>query len=145
MEKDSKLKGYYDAIICSEVIEHLKNWQNAIYILRGRLNKEGKIIFTTQSGKRYPHHIEIGHIKHFEPEEITNQLIKANFDVVVAKKIGWPFMNVKNFLVSRFLRVSNLKKEKVSIPQKAVYGIFYYLYLLSILPGPQIIVIAKQK
>lgn len=145
LEKDKKLVGNYDLIVCSEVIEHLTNWRNVITILRGRVKKGGKVIMTTQSGKRYPHHLEIGHLRHFDPKEIEYELEQAGFEVVSAKKIGWPFMNLKNFLVSHFLKIKTLKQEKLSVIQKLGFNLFYYLYLFSPFPGPQVIVIAKQK
>jgi SAM-dependent methyltransferase len=145
LEKDKEIKGKYDAVVCSEVIEHLHNWKNALHVLKGHVNKGGKVIITTQSGKRYPHHLEIGHIQHFEPKEIGDVLRKDGFTVTVEKKFGWPFMTVKNIIVSNVLKGSAPKTGEISPLQKLVLNIFYYLYLISPFPGPQILVVAVQE
>ena len=144
LEKDKEIKGSYDAIVCSEVIEHLHNWKNALHVLKGRVKKGGKVIITTQSGKRYPHHLEIGHIQHFEPKEIGDVLRKDGFTVTIEEKFGWPFMNLKNEIVTNILKGSAPKTGEVSLIQKIVLQIFYYLYLISPFPGPQILVVAEQ-
>ena len=146
LEKVTKLNGKYDVIVCSEVIEHLKNWENAIYAFKGCVNKNGIVIITTQSGKIYPHHAQLGHIQHFEPEDITKELKKAGFHILIKKTIGWPFMNLKNHLASSpVMRGALLSKDrKIAILQKTSLRIFYYLFLLSPFPGPQILIIAEK-
>mgnify|MGYP001594952259 CR=1 FL=1 len=146
LERVIKLDGKYDVVVCSEVIEHLKNWENAIYALKGCVNKNGIVIITTQSGKIYPHHAQLGHIQHFEPENIANQLKKAGFNILVKRTFGWPFMNLKNHLASNSLTRGALlsKNKKMAILQKVSLRIFYYLFLLSPFPGPQIIITAKK-
>ena len=146
LEKVIKLKGIYDVIVCSEVIEHLKNWENAISAIKGCVNKEGLVIITTQSGKIYPHHIQLGHIQHFEPEDIAKELKKAGFYIVIKKKLGWPFMNIKNHLASNSIMRNALllKEDKIAILQKIALRIFYYLFLLSPFHGPEIFIVAKK-
>ena len=146
LEKVTKLNGKYDVIVCSEVIEHLKNWGNAIYALKGCVNKNGIVIITTQSGKIYPHHTQLGHIQHFEPEDIAKELKKAGFYLLVEKKLGWPFMNIKNHLASNSITRGALllKDKKIAVLQKIGLRIFYYLFLLSPFPGPQILIIAEK-
>lgn len=140
--------GYYDAVICSEVIEHLKNWEHTFELLN-KLTKEGskaKVIITTQSGKKYPHHVSIGHIQHFEPKEIASKLKENSFNVTYANKLGWPFMNIKNLMVTHLLGGNTLKSGKISLIQKIGLRIFYPLYKISLKGfGPQIVVIAERK
>jgi 2-polyprenyl-3-methyl-5-hydroxy-6-metoxy-1,4-benzoquinol methylase len=140
--------GHYDAIVCSEVIEHLKNWQNVFKLLKN-LTKEksrARVIITTQSGKKYPHHVSIGHIQHFEPKEIVSKLEENSFNVIYANKLGWPFMNIKNLMVTHLLGGNTLESGKISLIQKIGLRVFYYLYKISLKGfGPQIVVIAERK
>ena len=53
-------------------------------------------------------------------------------------------MTLKNIIVSNVLKGSAPKTGEISAVQKLVLNIFYYLYLLSPFPGPQIIVVAEQ-
>lgn len=146
LEKAIKLKGKYDAVVCSEVIEHLKNWGQSIHAFGTCVNTNGIVIITTQTGKIYPHHVQLGHLQHFDPNDIADELKKAGFKILIKKTIGWPFMNLKNHLASNpLMRGALLSKDrKIAILQKASLKIFYYLFLLSPFPGPQIIIVAKK-
>jgi len=145
LEKENSLSGNYDAVICSEVIEHLKNWPIALKIMGQLTRKGGRAIVTTQAGKRYPHHLAIGHLQHFDPKDIEREMIKAGFKIESSKRLGWPFMNLKNLLVTYFLKGDSYKDGRISRFQKLGFNIFYYLYHLSIgNGGPQIVIVAKK-
>lgn len=145
LEKDSEIKETFDAVICSEVIEHLKNWQNAIKVIGKATKKGGKAIVTTQAGKRYPHHLAIGHLQHFEPKEINKTLKQSGFKILRSERIGWPFMNLKNILVTNFMKDSSYKAGNISSTQKLGLKLFYYLYHFNLgNSGPQIIIVAKK-
>ncbi len=146
LEKKNSIAGNYDAVICSEVIEHLKNWPNAISIMGQLTKKGGMAIVTTQAGKRYPHHLAIGHLQHFDPKDIEKELIKSGFKIKSSQRLGWPFMNIKNLLVTYLMKESSYKSGNISSFQKLGLDIFYYLYHLSVgNAGPQIVIVAEKK
>ncbi|OGK21576.1 hypothetical protein A3C23_01695 [Candidatus Roizmanbacteria bacterium RIFCSPHIGHO2_02_FULL_37_13b] len=145
LEQDAKLPGVYDAVICSEVIEHLHNWKNVFLLINSITKKNSKVIITTPSGKINPHQIRLGHIQHFELNEIANILRKYNFKIIKAEKIGWPFMNIKDWLITLFLSGDSTKLNNVTFSKKIVLNIFYILYQLTWTDkGPQIIIIAEK-
>ncbi len=140
-------KNKYDVVVCSEVIEHVKNWKLLINNLKEFLNPGGIIILSTQSGKRYDHHKELGHLKHFSAHEISEQMEKCDIKILKAYNCGWPFMNLKNILVNLpFLKVREniMRSGKQSIFNKIQFRMFDIAYMLSSrTKGPQIIVVAR--
>jgi len=142
LEKARSISGKYDAIVCSEVIEHLENWKNVFTII-SRISKKGTIVvLTTQSGRIYPHNKKMGHLKHFTIDEITEELTKEGFQIVQANYSGWPFMNIKNIMITYILRNADYGKNYVYPFLGLSLKVFYLLYRLSNTGlGPQILVV----
>jgi 2-polyprenyl-3-methyl-5-hydroxy-6-metoxy-1,4-benzoquinol methylase len=144
----SKYRNTYDLVINSEVIEHLNNWKNGIYNLCNLTNISGYLIITTQSGKIYAHHKTLGHLKHFRKEEIEKELVKNNFIIVESYYAGWPFMNIKNWLLNYSIlgmKKNVLKETEPNIFNKIIYKIFDFLYKISSKQhGPQIFILARK-
>lgn len=136
----------YDVVVCSEVIEHVKNWRLLLNNLKEFLKPDGIIILSTQSGMRHGHHRELGHLKHFATQEISKEMEKHGLRILNAYNCGWPFMNLKNILVNLpFLRVREnmMRSSKQSILNKTQFKVFDLAYMLSShTKGPQIFVIA---
>ena len=106
-------------------------------------------MLTTQSGKRYKHHLTLGHIKHFTIEELKEELENSRFKVIKAYYCGWPFMNFKNVLTNTFyknIEQSLLKAKKQNLFNRFVFKIFRFLYNISKkTKGPQIFILAKKE
>lgn len=137
----------YDVVVCSEVIEHVKNWRLLLNNLKELLKPDGIIILSTQSGKRYDHHKELGHLKHFSTQEISEEMDKNGLRTLMAYNCGWPFMNLKNILVNLpFLKVREniMRSTKQSIVSKIQFRLFDLAYMFSSRSrGPQLFVVAK--
>jgi len=138
----------FRVVVCSEVIEHVKNWENAVEILADLTEKGGYVIITTQAGKKHKHHRELGHLKHFKKEEIEDLFRKKGMIIVKSDYSGWPFMNLKNYLVSIFyksIESSLFRSKKQSTLNKISFRIFGFLYAISSKKhGPQIFILAKK-
>jgi cyclopropane fatty-acyl-phospholipid synthase-like methyltransferase len=142
LNKSVQINEKFDVIIISELVEHLSNWKLIFTQLYGLLNNNGIVIVTTQSGKMYFHHKKVGHLQHFTKSEISNEFKVAGFKVYKAINIGWPFMDIKNILASRYLEKYD---GKVRFIDKSLMKLFYYLYKISSKErGPQLIVVAKR-
>jgi 2-polyprenyl-3-methyl-5-hydroxy-6-metoxy-1,4-benzoquinol methylase len=138
----------FDMVVCCEVIEHLRNWQNAVTTLSKLVAKDGYIIVTTQSGKIYRHHKTLGHLKHFRKEEIEKELTNNGMCIMESHYSGFPFMNLKNILAHIFykkIEKNLLKSEKQSGLNKVAFKIFGFLYAISSKKhGPQIFILARK-
>lgn len=146
LTKPSYLPGKYDAVVCSEVIEHLERTRYTFDLIASLCKKNGKAIITVPSGKIYPHHRKLGHYQHFEPENITVELNNRDFKVLVSRKLGYPFMNLKNILLTYVLQDRDYSHNQISLIHQFGLKIFYYLYKYSFKgAGPQLVVVAKKK
>lgn len=137
----------YDMVISAEVIEHLSNWKKALKTISQMVKRGGYVMVTTQAGKRYRHHKQIGHLKHFRKEEITHELKKNGIKILESRYLGWPFMNVKNILVNIAYKDINSLSEnkKQNLVNRAVYKVFKVLYdVSSHKRGPQIFILGKK-
>jgi SAM-dependent methyltransferase len=143
----SDLKREFDVAIWSEVIEHLEDWRLAVESICGLVRPGGRVIITTQAGKRYPHHLALGHLRHFDKRDIEGELRNQNFSIVESTYCGWPFMNLKNELVTLVggndEGLQSLEKE--TLPRRIVFRAFRVLYAMSSRSrGPQIFIVAQR-
>jgi SAM-dependent methyltransferase len=120
-----KLKEKFDIILCSEVLEHIKNYQKVISNLTKLLEKDGKIIITVPKISKYSKNIEnykrFGHVyPGFTEENLKETLIKNNLKILEIKFYSHPF--------TRF--ALSLNERLYAYP--ILLGLFFYpLYFLS--------------
>lgn len=148
LNEDSRFNNKFDMVICCEVIEHVKDWKNAIKGISNLVDTSGYVIVTTQAGKMHKHHKALSHLKHFKKEEIENELTKNGIKILKSYYSGWPFMNLKNYLISIFynsIENSLFKSQKQSTMNKIAFKIFKFLYAISSKKyGPQIFILGKK-
>jgi 2-polyprenyl-3-methyl-5-hydroxy-6-metoxy-1,4-benzoquinol methylase len=143
----SEFQGQFDVAISSEVIEHIENWRMAVASIAALVRPGGSVIITTQAGKRYPHHLALGHLRHFEKQDIERELKNQNFSIIESTYCGWPFMNLKNELVSLFNANDEdlMSLQKETLTRRLVFKAFRTLYGLSSKSrGPQIVIIGQK-
>lgn len=82
-------KRKFDVIICSEVLEHIKNDKLAIKNLFLMLNKEGILIISVPyQGIYWSQHDNFsGHIRRYEKNELENKLKEKGFNIL--ESFGW--------------------------------------------------------
>jgi hypothetical protein len=90
----------FDLVISSEVIEHIKDWQQAIKNLTKMSDRY--LLITVPSGK--VHNIDkiIGHFRHYGYEELKDEIEKNGFKVIFYKLWGMPFHSVYKYLINAF-------------------------------------------
>ncbi|EKD66186.1 MAG: methyltransferase [uncultured bacterium (gcode 4)] len=142
-----ELNNKFDLVICSEVIEHIENWQNVIKNLC-KLS-DVYIILTTQSWKRYKSDINIWHLKHFELDELGNEFNKYWFKIIQSYKRWRPFYDLQKWLYEKIEnKAESIKTWELNLISKLLFNITYYLFLLSIkskVLWPQIFMLLKKK
>lgn len=149
LNKKEDVKGSYDMVLCSEVVEHLSDWKQAIETLAKLTKKGGYLLVTTQSGKRYNHHLELGHLQHFTVEMLADEMKKYDMKLEDGYNAGFPFMNLKNILVNMFFKSMDegmLRAKQQSWFNKFAFKLFTFLYEVSSRSlGPQLVVLAKKQ
>jgi len=97
LEKDiqkASIKGNFNLIICSEVLEHLKKDKKKLLDLNKILNKDGKLIISVPSknaplfrmGLLQKFDMEVGHLRRYSRMELTKLLEKTGYKILQIDK-----------------------------------------------------------
>jgi SAM-dependent methyltransferase len=78
-----------DLVVCSEVIEHIVDWERALRHLRSMCARH--LILTVPTGPVFPIDRMMGHHRHFSWDELSAGLARARFVVDRALRWGFPF------------------------------------------------------
>jgi trans-aconitate methyltransferase len=137
----------YDLVTCSEVLEHLPDYQKAIQNLC-KLSKK-YIIVTVPSGKRYPTDEALGHLRHYEPDMLIKPFEDNGFKTVRVMKTGFPFYSLYKRLINIGGGVALSKKYlfgRYGSFEKFVSNFVYLLFYFNIFPfGNWLIILAQKK
>ena len=128
-KKNKKKK--FDYIICSHVIEHVKNPIFVLKNIKNFLKKNGKLFLETPDfdsaafrlfGDKFRLLNDPTHISLFTLESMTRALRDNGY---IIKKIDFPFFNTNYFNKQNLLKILNYKKQKISPP---FYGsVMFYI------------------
>ena len=130
---DSKLvkPKSYDLVICSEVIEHVQDYQLIIDNIYRALKDGGLLILTTPHGPNQYSivDVEAGHIRRYTYSEIKKSL--AQFQIVDHFTTGFPFYRFIRFIYPRILRLFGRKYSREELWSSSSSGrlakIVYYV------------------
>lgn len=138
----------FEVVICSEVIEHIKDWKQVISNLSKIVNNNWYCILTTQSGKRYKSDLNIWHLKHFQLEELENEFIKHWFKIIKSYKRGFPFYNMQKRLYEKIEnKAKKVQQSKATLLSKILFELTYISFILSIKSkklGPQLFLLVQK-
>lgn len=129
----------FDLVICSEVLEHIKDDISAIK----NLHKMSEfIIITVPIGKMSMDDIQVGHIRRYSKNKIFNKLENAGFKIIRSREWGFPFYSP----VYRYL-IKNMSEEsrtgEFGILRKSISTMFYYIYMLNVFnKGDRLVILA---
>lgn len=143
----------FDIVICSEVIEHVKQPDRIINLAHRILKKNGLLILTTPNNPKLWTVLDeyAQHIKRFRAEEIKALL--ANYKILKLYTIGFPFMRViisSYNLFSKFGLAKHNAEWRKNASANKIYNMFVGFLLkvddlfnfLNI--GTTIVVVAKK-
>ena len=105
----------FKVILCSEVLEHIKDYNSALREIHRVLTDDGLLILTI------PVHMEywdiddefVEHYRRFEPDKFKKELINSGFQIIEEKPIGsWIERKLTILTVKLFKKT---KQEKINI------------------------------
>lgn len=147
-EFPSGIAASFDAVIASEIIEHLDHPEA---LLRNALQLAkpggGVLMLSTQSGKVYETERSVGHKRHFSAAEMRGALSSSGWEPIRVWNAGFPFHDMAKFFANispeRTMRAYSGKPYGVS--QRLVCAILRAAYMLnSKTRGAQLFAIARR-
>ena len=139
----------FDIVICSELVEHLKDWKSSLHNITDMNKPEGFLILTTQSGRRFKSDKALGHLQHFRLDCLVDYLKKLNYDIIIAQKRGFPFYNLQKAVNSIFfVMAERVAYAETKLSASILFVFVYFLFRISISSkklGPQIFILARKK
>ncbi len=94
----SALAEKFDLVVCSEVVEHVANYQDALAHLHAMCS--GWLILTVPSGKIYPIDRAMGHAQHFVAANLEQTLTRHGFIVEQLWQWGFPFHTFYKYVIN---------------------------------------------
>jgi SAM-dependent methyltransferase len=101
-----ELPEQYDAIVSSEVIEHLANPQFFLENVHRVAMPNATFILSTQSGRVGETERHVGHLRHFTADELRAMLERSGWRVLRVWNTGFPFHDLSKWLANRVPDVS---------------------------------------
>jgi len=125
--------GIADAVVCSEVLEHLTEPQNALRMARELLRPGGRLVVTVPSGPMNDFDRAIGHQKHYRPAELTDLLTSAGFRDVRTTAWGFPFHTLFRIALAAVPQTTEqFSDEKIGAVHRIIFRLLDALFYLNI-------------
>jgi 2-polyprenyl-3-methyl-5-hydroxy-6-metoxy-1,4-benzoquinol methylase len=142
------LRGRFDLVLCSEVIEHVNDDEMVLRNLHAVAATGGTVVITTQSGNIYRTEQFLGHLRHYRIEELCRRAEKAGLRVKKAYLAGWPWLSMQKLAAHYFqdsVQKNVVQAKSLSPAVRALFAFLYRLYhFSSTLRGPQIVIVAQK-
>jgi len=129
-----KFNERFDGVVCSEVIEHVEDYQSLLADCRSVLKEGGSLILTTPNDPAQWSVLDdyAGHLRRFEPGRLEEELKSLDFVLVESFAIGFPFMRLLLKLYDYYIRKSR-KRHDFKMYGRSVSYRFIYIPLATLL------------
>jgi hypothetical protein len=137
----------FDLVICSEVLEHIADWPEAVANLVKMSNKH--LLITVPSGPIRTMDRLVGHVQHFQGPELAAELERHGCRIELTRRWGWPLHSLYKSAISALppdaLYSSFSGGERYGFGKRLISEVLYRLFFLNDLArgGHQLIVQAR--
>src|SRR6185436_13081945 len=97
-----KLDRRFDAVVCSEVLEHVTDDESALAHLCEMTDRH--LLITVPTGTLYPLEAGFGHLRHYQLDQLCARIERHGLHIERAQAWGFPFMTI-------FKRAANLRPQ----------------------------------
>jgi len=136
----------YDAVVCMEVVEHCTDYRKVIGRLATMTNQW--LLITVPCGPLFEIDRRVGHVKHFNADEIRQALSDAGMKTLKLQRWGFPFFNLYKHAINiapDMMSESFLSSSGYSRKQKVLSFATYAAFRLSMpLWGYQLFALATR-
>lgn len=144
------LAATFEAVVCTEVIEHLDDRPRALANLAAMVSRGGHLILTCPTGKLHATEKHFGHVAHPAPRELRAEVEGAGLEVVSMKSWGFPLYTALKYAtnVRPEWALRNFAKTEYTPAAKLVSKALYYVNYLnppSTPLGCQLFVLARKR
>ena len=91
----------FDAVVTSEVIEHVNDPVGFLQSARALANRGAMLVLSTQSGKVQETEKRVGHLQHFSTEAMTRLLTETGWRPERVWNAGYPFHDLSKWYANR--------------------------------------------
>jgi 2-polyprenyl-3-methyl-5-hydroxy-6-metoxy-1,4-benzoquinol methylase len=140
----------FDIVICSEMIEHIKEYRHVIESLTSFVKPGGHLILTTQAGKLYKSDLHVGHEQHFSCNQLSTIVKNNGLTVLECFRKGFPFYTLQKVIYHYFFNFGSIMQKdstKFIFLKRLIFKILYFLMFFSPKStslGPQLFLVARR-
>ena len=123
--------------VCSEVLEHLSEPVIALKNIASMMKPGGVLVVTVPGGPKSAFDLSIGHLRHYTPTLVRENLEAAGFVVDMASGAGFPMFNLYRMVV--LMRGEQLAADiggKPSLAARAAMAVFRVLLRFTLPRSP---------
>lgn len=88
------LERTFDLVLCSEVLEHVRDQAAAMRHLARMLTPQGHLVVTCPTGRMYATERHFGHVHHPTPQELAGLAQASGLRVLSLQNWGWPLYRI---------------------------------------------------
>ena len=138
-----KLDKKFALVICSDVVEHLKDDDSAIRNLFEMTEKY--CLIATMQGRMRKFEKNIGHFKNYKYGELEEKMKTNGFRIVKKIEWGWPLYSPLYRNLLDFGKVETMTGGKFGILKKTISFILYYIFFInSLSKGDAIFILGER-
>lgn len=144
-----ELRGAIDAIVCSEVLEHLESPSAAVDLATSLLKPGGLFVITVPAGSMTAFDRAIGHVRHYDTATLVSLLGGSDLEIVRVYRWGFPFHSLFRAVIGWIGRVpDSYSDSKFGTRQAIVFGCLDLLFFLNFRSrslGRQLVAVARRR